>query len=82
MEGEVKSSLRSLVLMFFFFQRKRETAASMLWSDLEKRASLMTGYAERLEQRVGPDFNIKNEGETVVINRTALKRRHRNARQP
>ncbi|KAJ8593227.1 hypothetical protein M405DRAFT_786267 [Rhizopogon salebrosus TDB-379] len=43
------------------WRRKREVAASKLWSDLEKRASLMTGYAERLEQRVGPNFSVKNE---------------------
>ncbi|KAG0700654.1 hypothetical protein DFH29DRAFT_930783 [Suillus ampliporus] len=43
------------------WRRKREVAASKLWSDIEKRASLMTGYAERLEQRVGPSFNVKNE---------------------
>ncbi|OJA19125.1 hypothetical protein AZE42_02150 [Rhizopogon vesiculosus] len=49
------------------WKRKREVAASKLWSDLEKRASLMTGYAERLEQRVGPDFNVKNTGETTLI---------------
>lgn len=54
-------------------QRKREVAASKLWSDLEKRASLMTGYAERLEQRVGPDFNAKNEGETTAVIKVVLR---------
>ncbi|KAG1754940.1 uncharacterized protein EDB91DRAFT_1214138 [Suillus paluster] len=43
------------------WRRKREVAASTLWSDIERRASLMTGYAEKLEQRVGSDFNVKNE---------------------
>ncbi|KAG2156582.1 uncharacterized protein EDB93DRAFT_1127388 [Suillus bovinus] len=43
------------------WKRKRELAASKIWSDLERRAALMIKFADRLEQRVGPDFNIKNE---------------------
>jgi breast cancer 2 susceptibility protein len=57
------------------YQRKREVAASKLWSDLEKRASLMTGYAERLEQRVGPNFSVKNEGETTAVIKAAQRSR-------
>ena len=33
----------------------------------------MTGYAERLEQRVGPDFNAKNEGETTAVIKVVLR---------
>ncbi|KAG2368840.1 hypothetical protein BDR07DRAFT_1390250 [Suillus spraguei] len=43
------------------WKRKRELAASNIWSDLERRAALMMKFADRLEQRVGPGFNVKNE---------------------
>ncbi|KAG1757223.1 hypothetical protein EDB19DRAFT_1656380 [Suillus lakei] len=43
------------------WMRKRELAASKIWLDLERRAASMAGYAESLEQRVGPGFNAKNE---------------------
>ena len=33
----------------------------------------MTGYAERLEQRAGPDFNTKNEGETTAVIKVVLR---------
>ncbi|KAG1885542.1 hypothetical protein F4604DRAFT_1726659 [Suillus subluteus] len=43
------------------WKRKRELAASKIWSDLERRAALMMRFADRLEQRVGPGFSVKNE---------------------
>ncbi|KAG2062232.1 hypothetical protein BDR06DRAFT_986119 [Suillus hirtellus] len=43
------------------WKRKRELAASKIWSELERRAALMMGFADRLEQRVGPGFNVKSE---------------------
>ncbi|KAG1904752.1 uncharacterized protein F5891DRAFT_1012615 [Suillus fuscotomentosus] len=43
------------------WKRKREVAASKIWSDLERRAALMMGFVDRLEQRVGPGFDVKSE---------------------
>ncbi|KAG1783569.1 hypothetical protein EV702DRAFT_1054261 [Suillus placidus] len=43
------------------WKRKRELVASKIWSDLERRAAVMMRFADRLEQRVGPGFNVKNE---------------------
>ncbi|KAG2756480.1 hypothetical protein P692DRAFT_20765976 [Suillus brevipes Sb2] len=43
------------------WKRKRELAASKILSDLEKRAAMMMRFADRLEQRVGLGFNVKNE---------------------
>ncbi|KAH7930929.1 hypothetical protein BV22DRAFT_1077497 [Leucogyrophana mollusca] len=40
---------------------KRETEASKLWSEFEKRMNLLAGYAERLEQRAGAQFCPKDE---------------------
>ncbi|KAG2149643.1 hypothetical protein BD769DRAFT_1407364 [Suillus cothurnatus] len=43
------------------WKRKHELAASKIWADLERRAASMMRFADRLEQRVGPGFNVKNE---------------------
>ncbi|KAF9245840.1 hypothetical protein BU15DRAFT_70904 [Melanogaster broomeanus] len=43
------------------WKAKRDLHASKLWSDAEKRRSMMLDYAERLEQRAGPKFNSEHE---------------------
>ncbi|KIK90938.1 hypothetical protein PAXRUDRAFT_831248 [Paxillus rubicundulus Ve08.2h10] len=43
------------------WKAKRESHASKLWSEYEKRQSMMADYAERLQQRAGSKFNAEHE---------------------
>ncbi|KAF9225497.1 hypothetical protein BS17DRAFT_778669 [Gyrodon lividus] len=43
------------------WKAKRDSHASKLWSEYEKRQSLMVDYAERLEQRAGSKFTAEHE---------------------
>ncbi|KIJ66231.1 hypothetical protein HYDPIDRAFT_109225 [Hydnomerulius pinastri MD-312] len=43
------------------WKAKRESEASKLWADYEKRRSRMADYAERLEQRAGSKFNPQHD---------------------
>ena len=44
-------------------QTERESHASKLWSEYEKRRHRLLDYAERLEQRAGSKFRPGHDGE-------------------
>lgn len=55
----------SIDILAHCLQTKRESHASRLWSEYEKRRDRLLDYAERLEQRMGPRFEPKQDGEAM-----------------
>ena len=56
-------------LLVHCLQTKRESHASKLWTEYEKRRCRLLDYAERLEQRAGSKFRPKEDGEAIHVSR-------------